>query len=423
MSYLHVDSFVLTRDRGFLRIKDVIVGDFILSRKTNTEDFYSEVICKYETEVDSYSRVASKNGTYINIQSSDDLLTHDEEYKSTSSNNLQNIIIPAKNLDVFNYDKNLSETGWFIGMHTGDGTCDRKRIVSKLRDYFKYRLRINGDNENIIKRYSDFINNELNSKTNYSISSRSDNKSTVWDYTKCSRDVELIVNKYFDGKFGNKTYSGVVYSYIINNNLWIPYIAGLMDADGAIKENGSLEISICMKSVIELLCNILSKSGIRYHVSRKTSVRQNETPLYRLTIYLYEEISTHICYNMGHEIKTSKIMAGDKNKFFSPYLYTIGKDVFDRIMTTKFKNQGSVEYGNAHTVKTLVKSRNGLLGLGGLVLYKNLGVISEEEYFEIIRREPIKEITTINESSNFISLETESGNYYAGNFGLMNVNC
>jgi hypothetical protein len=423
MFYVHEKSFVFVKDRGFISISDVEIGDYILSRKTKSEDSYSVVINKEGKWIDNYIKIQANNGTRIFSESSENVLTYENEYLLKDSENINCVVIPSKNSEIFEYDRNLSELAWFLGMHTGDGTCDRKLIDTKRRNYYKYRLRVLGDNENIIMRYCEFANKKLFTNVKYKLSTKKIYKSDVWEYSVCSKTVEGFVNLYFDGCFGNKTYTGNVYSTIIKNNLWIPYISGLIDSDGTIKQSGSITICMCMYNVIECLCNILSRHGIRYHVKHNLNVRKNEKPLYNLTIYLNETISKNICDHMGHESKIKKINSGNTNKFFSISLYSVGKEIFERIIGAKFKTDNIDEYKNASAIKRLLKSRNGLLGLGGLVLYKNLDIISDEEYFEIIRREPIKEISKITESAKFISLETESGNYYAGNFGLVNVKC
>ena len=421
MSYLKENNFVYVKDKGRVKISDVEIGDFILSRKNNIEDFYTEVKRKDFRDSDSTIKILTKNGIYIDVDPYSNVLNYNKVYEY--SNDLDNIkiaITPSKKLDLYSYDPKLSEIGWFLGAHTGDGTCDRKLIKNTKEEYYVYRLRIIGDNQTIINRYAKFLNPDKNFKIR-----KVDNKNyktDVWTYEKTAKSIKYIVDNYFDGKFGNKTYTGKVYSYISDNNLWIPYLSGLMDSDGSVKRNGTIEVSMCMKDVIDNVCHMLSKSGVRYHLLYSNNKRPNEAPMYRLTIYLNEEITKKISEHMCHEIKIDKINSGDVDKFVSPNQYQLSDEIYNKIAYTKFKNV-EIKLQSFYSIRCLTKKHPGYCGLGGLVCSKNVGVITEEEYYEIVRRENIKEIVVNDEKTKTISLITESGNFYVGNFGFLNVSC
>lgn len=123
-------------------------------------------------------------------------------------------------------------------------------------------MRVNGDNKNVIIEYGKIANSLTNSSCNTSIDTNKQYKSLVWKYIQCNKNTKLIVEDYFDNCVGEKTYNGDVYSFIEKNNLWIPYLAGLIDGDGYIKESGTIELAMCMKKVIDKLSSLLESNNI-----------------------------------------------------------------------------------------------------------------------------------------------------------------
>jgi len=250
MSKINKESFVYSENKGLTQIKNVCINDRILSKNNVGESVYTNIIDKRSAFVD--------NGTVIKFHCGSELSTTEDSciqiFNRTIDDNLEII----KNINAGNYcyrpnyfdkirsfDNSLGVDGWFCGMHTGDGTSDRKLIKLKNSEHYTYRLRILGDNQNTILEYGNFVNflTGRYSKINSKISEFTN--SETWDYSKNGKDVYNIIEKYFDGNFGNKTYSGDVYSFVENKNLWIPFIAGLVDSDSYVKHPGNLRFDMC----------------------------------------------------------------------------------------------------------------------------------------------------------------------------------
>ncbi len=428
------NSYVST-NRGILKIKDVRIGDKILSYNIDNKKSEFRIIKdKFITNVEPYDRVkiTFSNGTILKTSLKHPILTLKDEYNYINTNELKigNICIKPEKLDIDytqdieNFDLN-KDISWFIGAHIGDGTCGRvktsKKNGNKKYIYNRLRFRILGDNENVVKRYCEILNKITNSNILYKKSNIKYYKSVVWEYHNISKPLFEVCEKYLDNQIGKKVYNAKIPNFIINNNLWIPFISGLIDTDGWIKPSKSISIGICAKNIIDQLSSYLSSLGISYSVFKRIYYNGYK-PIYNLTIHASNlQFVNELKKYMVHEIKLSKLDNLDDYRFFSRKLYLTEKERVDII-----NNYGLLSNKQNNLVKLislLKKDKNSGIGLLRELVNNNL--INLEKYLEINQRIFIEKIELDKDSENYIDLEVEdNNNFYTGNFGMINIhNC
>ncbi len=420
------NTFVYIQDKGLTKIKDVLVGDYILSLndKTNKNEF-KKVTDKFISVVnlDEQIKIKYKNGTILRTSSKHPITTiNNNEIKYISYNDgLSNNNIGIKpnnlNVNILNYDEELADIAWFLGAHTGDGSCDKNNI--------KFRLRINGNNKSVIEHYAKIANTLTNSNCNVNLDNRRCYKDTVWIYTQTNNSVYQIVEKYLDGKYGKKVYNGDIYSFIEYNNLWIPYLAGLIDTDGHIKKNGTIDINICMSKVIDKLSCMLSANNIDLHFNEKISKRNNEKTGYRLIIYRRNNIIDKLIKYIQHDDKKNILLntCNDyAHKNFSMTYYITDNEyieIINKYQVIKNKSNNLIK-----NISLLKKKRK--LGIGALIDLFNNNILTIDQYNNILKRIDIIDIIKENNVKlNYYDINVENNhNYFAGNFGLINIhNC
>jgi len=429
------DTKVFIKDGGIVKIQDVASGDQILSFNTQTRQSEFKVITnRWQTEVPSNQRVQIKfsNGSIIRTSTIHPILCiRDDKYQYINAGqlNINDVCIkPNLNIDYLSYNEKLSEIGWFIGCHMGDGTCDLKNAKARFRNL--------GDNESVIKEYARIANLLSGQKCNYFKSTRKHYKSDVWEFTLSrSKAATKILEKYLDNQHGKKTYSGFIPKFIKDNNLWIPFLAGLVDSDGWIRSEKSIKIAICAKNIIDELSVFLGASGIRYGISIRSPRldRPNEQTLYCLTIYASDLITAKLQPLLKHSVK--KEILNISNREFS-YTVPIGKIEQQEIVTNYIAQQYQTNrYNKATTEKRKAKAnlnaiirllKNcGRIGLGGLKSFLEHGIITQDKLNEILQRVEIVEISQDASTEVYYDLEVEgNNNFYAGDYGLVNIhNC
>lgn len=423
------NTLVMIKGKGLIYIKDVEVGDLILSFNDKTkENEWKKITDLFISDVKLDEQIIIKysNGTELRTSSKHPVTTLvDNEiiYKSYEEGLSESDIGYKPNLDNFgdllDFDNSLSDIAWFLGCHTGDGSLN-------LNKYNKFRFRILGDNFEIIEKYKNVCNLLTESECNVNKVDRLEYNTDVWEYTQSSNKSKDVVYKYFDCLYGNKTYNGGVYEYIINNNLWLPYIAGLIDADGHIRENGNVELTLCMKNTIEKISNILSMYGIEYHVTLKNPKKSTHNIAYRLkitkspsNIKFFEEMYKYIV----HPVKKKRILDIIENNKYHSRKYFVTDFEFENIINNynKYNNKND----NLISIIRYFK-KDKKIGLGGLVEFLNHGILSESTFDEITSRLSIIDISyDNNEPLVYYDINVEDNhNYFAGNFGLVNIhNC
>jgi len=389
----------LDENKGIISSSALFVGDSILCR-INGKDIFSKIVSiRHDDTTPQKHKIITNTGSFLRLKGE---LNTNTLYKP-------NLKIYKTEDNVFN-----NNIGWLIGAHMGDGSSNK----SNKQKYAYSRVRINGDNENVILKYSKIFNLISGSNCKCVPYNKKHINSKMWQYSVCNKQVEDIINEYFDGQVGNKTTSGIVPNIIREKNLWIPFIAGLIDSDGSIRNNGSIDISICMSKLIDEICIFLSHIGISYKYILKISKRSNELPINRLVIYVRNEIVSSIMAHMAHENKIIKISKGNCLKYTSPHKFKISNNLYVKIMSHKIL-PNELDYNLMHSLKHLMKKSENEIGLATLRTYYLKGIVNENEYYDILRQEKICKIETDNNNDNYYDVVTEQGVPYFGNFGLL----
>jgi hypothetical protein len=314
------ESYVKIKEKGLIKIKDVNIGDHILCNDNNNNiDEYCKVLDKFNTVVSEDDRlnIILSNGTQLKTSKKHPVLTfNDNGYEYINSEFLKiNDVLIKPQLNIFNSyseDNNINDISWFIGHHLGDGNSgwitniDNRHIKQHI--YKKIRIRILSNSEECVQNYERVHKLISKSKTSTHLSKRKDYKSKVWEYYSTLNENENIVDKYFDNQIGNKTYNSYIPSFIKNNNTWIPFLAGLIDADGTMKDNKTIVISLANKNLIDEITSYISSLGLIYHTNQyKHKKRPNESISYRLSIKYNKDFYNKIEKFIIHKEKKRKI--------------------------------------------------------------------------------------------------------------------
>ncbi len=450
------NSLVSTKEAGLIPIKDVEIGMHILSFNLNSKKSeYKKILNKFYSEVNEDNKIILhfNNGSFLKTSKLHPILSLNENYEYIKAEDLENgticikpelqNLIDDKNEIDESYDflnnKNLSnvDIGWFIGAHMGDGSCDIQN--NKYTGYKnKYRFRCSGDNEYVIKEYAEVFNKLTLSKSNYHTAYRNDYKVDVWEYSNSNNCNKTIIELLFDNQYGKKTYTGKTPSYIVKNNLWWSYLAGIIDTDGHVRaEVGTIAVKLCSFHIINDLACFLSSQGISYFCSiiPPRDGRENEKISYGLSIHTSNYFFNFLAKYLRHSNK-KKIISEKITREFSNKKYLTNKEVtdifsnYEKIKETNYisrniKSENLISNNFSACVSLLRKDKNNKVGLASINEFVKNNILSYNKKNEITQRIEFIESVSDTESEKYIDLEVEdNNNFYAGNFGLINIhNC
>jgi len=436
------NSFVITKEKGHLYIKDVKVGMHVLSFDIkNKKNVYKKVLDKFDAFVEPEDRISIRysNGATLNTSKKHPVLNLKEkyEYKLAGSIEIGDINLRPPIGDGCKKDLNsLSDTGWFIGTHIGDGSCGiRMQKGSNNNRYKHYRFRITGDNEKVIEGYKDVFNSIAGTKANYHISHRKDYKTKCWSFASSRRGNKEIAETLLDHQVGSKTYSAKIPSFIRKNNLWWSFIAGLIDSDGTIKENGTqIVIGLCAKDVIEETAAFLQSNGVSTHCYTRTNVRINEKPIHMICMHYSYDIWKIFSELMRHDVKVLALKEKynrEKHVFHSfkkPITNYEYNNILDKYKSFKKNNAiGNSKFRNliSANLSNLKSDKIKGLGLAGINSFVKSELFSKDKANEILQRVNVKEISDNSSYKKYVDIEVEgTNNFYCGNFGFVVVhNC
>ena len=434
------NSFVKIKDKGIIKIKDVNIGDKILSYNLEgKKSEYQTILDKYYTDVkkENQIKITLSNGFEIRTSKTHPILVLQNgkhEYKKAGELKEKDVcIIPEpQNLsfdELLKFNKKLIDIGWFIGAHTGDGSLGMVNKTWNKRLPKGLRLRILGDNESVVRNFAQICNNITGSKSQYTVSSRKIYKTKCWEYYNNTNALFSMAKKYFDNKIGQKCYDCHVFSFVEKHNLWVPYLAGLLDTDGHIRKDGKIDLCLCAKDIIYKLSSVLAGAGIRTFITVRFPRRANEKAIYRLNI-TDENFYSIISPYLRHDIKQKTLKAAIKTKRIFSLTYPLVEKEVEQIIK---------EYNSRKYCRNIIKNKKhtnmiaiiGLLkkyhavGLGGLMVFKEFGLLTQNKIEEILQRKKIKSIEEEKENLQYIDISVENNNnYYAGSRGLINIhNC
>lgn len=414
---------VIIKDKGIIPIKDVKIGDYILSFNIETgKDEWKLIKDWYYTNVELEDQIllTYENGSKLETSAKHPILSITNEgykfinYLSGKLNHSTNKS-PNKYNNLFEYnkfDESLVEIGWLIGAHIGDGSCDSN-----------YRIRFNKSDKDVVETYANRLNKITGSTT--SVVEELKYEVNSWRYISTKKSNKEFIEKYFDNQIGDKTLTAFTPSFIKNNNLWIPYIAGLIDTDGFCLNSGRLELTLSNKNIIQDIAEWLSMNGEYFSVLYKQDNRSETfNDCYIIHIHTntrcYKDIVKYLVNNKRICNKTE--FTNQSNSL--PLIEKEQQIVFD-YKASNIKKITDIKYYNQFLANRKNLRKTQKFGISSLNLCKAVNCFMEDKYNEIISRTNIKSIEFVKEKHNYIDIVVEDNqNYYAGNFGFVNIhNC
>ena len=408
---------VIIKDRGVVAIKDVNIGDYILSYNIVTGvDEYKLVKDKYYTEVDLEDQVeyVYNNGVHLKTSKKHPILNIGDiiQYKKYDELSTDHYNKSPNFKPKGEYSEQFDEIAWLIGLHLGDGTSDKAGHNKN-----SVRLRILGDNESCIKKYKDIVEKITGSITNVSLSNSKIYKTPVWQYNSTNQNNQKFIDL-LDNQTNDKTYIWKIPSYVNTTN-FISFLCGLIDADGYITKSGRVDIAICSKNAVEDLSKYLTMFGQSFQVSI-CKKRENEALLYKLHIhrfgYVYEKIKEYII----HEKKKQRLIETSlKHQSIAVKLTKEELNILSEIKKTS-KVDNNLYNSLLYAIK---KQKIGIALLFNLLSKK---LIDQTLFDNISSRTKIEKINIdTGQKFAYIDIEVEgNNNYYAGIFGFVNIhNC
>jgi len=427
------NSKILVKDKGIIPIKDVNIGDMVLSFNINAKiDEWKKITDKFYTEVLQNEQIDIQYNNGINLKTSKKhplLVLKEKEYGYENYNSglldkTFNKTISGKSYKhiLNNYD----EIGWWIGCHMGDGSA--RLTIPKQYGYYAGVFSIIGNNKEIIEKYRSIFSKMINNENISLVTKvkRKSYKSECWEFRVSSIDGVYIIDNFLDNQINKKTYTWSVPNFINKNNLWIPFLAGLIDSDGHIRKEGKIDIDITSKNAIDDISFYLSSIGQRYSVNIRYPKKNNENNLYRLHIYKDSDIYTEIMNYVIHPDKLNR-MKERSYRHQSGKIKLLNEEI-ELINNVKISSLGlnKREY-NLFKANRINLNKERSCGKAALYLFNKIGLINNSKLFEILSRTQVKSIIEDNNIKyKYIDIVVEdNNNYYCGsNFGFVNIhNC
>lgn len=412
------ESFVITKDKGIVKVKDVVIGDEILSFDIeNKKDVYKKILNIFDTVVDEEDRliITTKSGKVIRTSKKHPILTfniskNDYEYKRAEELKISDVVLspdynPNELINIQSTNEEKNNIAWFIGTHLGDGNSGKVKCG--------YRMRITSADKEQIEKYKQIHGKLSNSDCLVYKSSRKDFAVDVWEYTSNKGINEEIIKKYFDGQTNNKTYNCFIPSFI-TDDVFLSFIAGIVDADGNTKD-GNLQIALASEKMIGDICLRLDKYGINFNVASYKSYDKNEKQRFRLTIY---------GKTINDEIKRKMVVPRKKDLLssFSKRPFVISDKEVDNIRSEFFESKIIRKPNISVQMSTIKHDR--FVTESKLELFEshNLNSLSKRIIF---KREKIKSISKDITTKKYTDFEVEdTNNFYCGENGFINIhNC
>lgn len=402
-------SKVLERSKGIINIEDVKKGDSVYSFNTILQQKEFKKVLQTHTpfvEKNKQIEIVLENNTrLITSLEHPTLVYRDGEFKYVKACNVskEDLFLNFTNKDVkrsecvdtINFGN--EEIAWLIGAHLGDGSADYKGFGKK---------RISGDNEDVIKKYSEIYNKQTNS--------------TLQKGYNCE------VCGISASSCSSETYSMYIPQWIFNSSERIQYsfIAGLIDTDGYINEKKVFYYTSSqkMKNDFLLLLNLLNVRfvNVREKKARNYSNRQEGKVKDGFEISIKNvSFMKQIKDFLAHKTKKEKIEAIIKNRKNKGEKIILIKELLSCIQENFGDNS---LYNHLDKINSLV-NKDTLIEIieGG---YNNISSIEKMKLSYLLKlSESLVRIKSIDNSpnydENFYDLTVEdNNNYFSGIQGL-----
>lgn len=414
-------STVCTKEKGFIPINDVEVGDYILSRTENGKTKFSEVKdkCYTSNEEEAYVDITTHRGGTIRVTSEHQVLVQHIEGGKPHYINAEDVdfedhflIAPRHRKPVKNFMKD--DLAWAVGAYIGDGNS------SKIQ--YGYRVRLLADSFEFVDKFKNIMNSFTGSEVEIRDSNRPHYSSRVWEYSSSVYKNKEFIDKYTDGQTNNKTYNCFVPSYIREHN-FASFIAGLVDADGYIK-SGRAVISTVSRKLAEDIAERCRVYNIDYHIGKYNSKNSNEQIIYRVTIKddwflsaLADQLSTpHKSKDCGN--------LGSYHSLYLPITEEESKEIVEAYERKKSLT-GSTTNLLSKNIQNL--KEEGRCGKAALFYLVSQGVVSESWVDEVQSRSWICEVSIEENdgSRELVDISVpDTNNFYTGNGDMVCVhNC
>jgi ribonucleotide reductase alpha subunit len=439
-------SKVVTKEHGPINIENVLPGMHILSFDIDEQKtVYNKVLDKFESNVNEDDRIIVRysNGTELRTSKKHPILEFGEQgFGYTEAGNIKagSINVRPENINLTDlntgdWDINATDAhdlAWFVGAHIGDGSADYVVTGDDRGRYDRIRFRISGDNEEVVEQYRNIHNHLTTNSANYHKSYRTDYQTTCWEFSSAVKANEDILNELIGNQVGSKTYSAFVPNSIDSDFKMWSFIAGLIDTDGTVKQDGQqIVIGICARKVIDQVAVFLQSKGISTHLIVRDDVRDNEHTIYQLCIHYDMNLWDGLANRMAHDEKRNALRV---------YLYEnmtkqhslrkpINQSEYEHILkhydclTKDWKNPNhKLLAANIYYMKKADVRGVGKTFLNQLV---DFGVFSKDEADSIVSRVSVIEVVQDTESKKYYDIEVENtNNFYCGNGGLVLIhNC
>lgn len=435
-------TLVISKTRGPISIKEIKVGEEVLSFDIdNKTTCFKLVLDKFETKVPEEDRllIEASSGAKLKTSNKHPVLTYVNgklDYVLASDIKVGDVLLrPSNDVLINNHSRDIADIAWFIGAHIGDGICDytkgkcTKNYSSGQKVYYypKYRFRITGDNEAVIAEYCRIHNKMVEGDSTYHKSYNKQYNTDCWEYNSACKKNEQVLNKFLDGQYGKKVYTAKTPRFIKENNLWGPYIAGLLDSDGFKREEGlNFTLSMCAPEIIDDVAAYLSSVGIPIKTSVKEPRhdRPNEATAYSVSISSCQELINLVRPYLKHTGKVKRFEEAVEYREWSrkfPLMKNEVDDILDKYQSMEWGTRGT----NLSAIICLLRKDKTGAGIGALRELSRAGLISDVKIEEIRQRVVITSIERDQHSSVYFDIEVKgTNNFFAGNFGLLNIhNC
>ena len=282
------DTKVLT-ENGIKEIKDILEGENVWSFNKNTGEIELKRVIKTHNVHVPVEENIKISGLYGNFTTSKKhpVLTLREgkwEYVPSDSISLGDIIQKAS---FQNSSSEFNKEAYFVGAFLGDGS-------SNLTKYDSRRIRLNGDNEEVVKAFAELIEDLSGEKTKYKEDNRSFYSVPMWMVEK-TLNKENYLARNWTSLVGDLPSSKAKHIKIpkwikeqYNKDVFLSFLAGLIDTDGYV-QIGKADISTISKELVKEICSESTKYGIYPWVSTITKDSYCSTgftpknDLYRIT--------------------------------------------------------------------------------------------------------------------------------------------
>lgn len=435
-------SKVITQEHGAISIENVLPGMHILSFDPKTKKtVFNRVLDKFESDVSPEDRVVIRysNGVELRTSKKHPVLELGEdgfEYIDAGSIKPGSVNVRPEKLDLSalnsgDWDSKITEEheqAWFVGAHLGDGSADRVVTGDDRGRYDRIRFRISGDNKEVVECYGEIHNRLTGNSANYHESYRKDYQTACWEFSSSAKANEDIAKEWLDNQVGSKTYSAFIPSSIDNDFKMWSFIAGLIDTDGTIKQDGQqIVVSICAKNVIDEVSAFLTSKGVSTHVNIRDNVRENEQTIFRLCIHYEPALWDGIANRLNHDEKRNALRAYEGKPF--SLRKPITQSEFDHILSkySELKKGWKAPSHKLLAANVYYMKNASVRGVGKAFMNQlvDLGFFSHDDASNIMSRVSVAEVVQDTESKKYYDIEVENtNNFYCGNFGLVVIhNC